>query len=101
MKTSATGLVFDYYHNRDNASRRALYERKKATLRQETAGWPEVPPEDLDALPASVRWWWRTLTALRQEHRRATRGLALVRLIHNPRRASPKVTVLQPKRKAQ
>ena len=47
MKTSETGLVFDYYHNRDNTSRRALYERKKATLRQETAGWPEVQPDDL------------------------------------------------------
>lgn len=101
MKTSDTGLVFDYHHNRDNVARRALYERKKAALRQETAGWPEVQPEDLDALPASVQWWWRTLNALRQEHRRASRGLALIRSIYHPRRAGPKVTVLQPKRKTQ
>ena len=101
MQTSATGLLFDYHHDRGNASRLALYERKKATLRQDTAAWPEAPPDDLAELPASVQWWWRTLDALRQEHRRASRGLALIRLIHNPRRAGPKVTVLQPKRKAQ
>lgn len=101
MKTSDTGLVFDYHHNRDNTSRRALYERKKATLRMQTAGWPEVPPDDLAELPASVQWWWSTLIALRQEHRRASRGLALIHRINNPRRAGPKVTVLQPKRKTQ
>ncbi len=101
MKTSATGLVFDYHHNRDNAARRALYERRKATLRQYTAMWPEVPPDDLDELPETIQWWWRTLTTLRQEHRRVSRGLALVRSIYNPRRAGPKVTVLQPKRKTQ
>ena len=56
MKTSETGLIFDYYHNRDNTSRRALYERKKATLRMQTAGWPEVQPDDLAELPESVQW---------------------------------------------
>lgn len=101
MKTSETGLIFDYHHRRSNAARLANYERKKAALRQNTAGWPDVQPDDLEQLPESVQWWWRTLAALRQEHRRASRGFVLLRLIHNPRRAGPKITVLQPKRKAQ
>lgn len=92
-------IIFKADEPRDNDTRRVMYEYKKFVLRMRTQGWPETPPDDLDALPESVKWWWRALTALRNEHRRASRGMAVLRF--NPRRAGPKVTVLQPMRKAQ
>lgn len=98
MKKSETGLLFDWHHRRTNALRRSLYEHKKAEIRRLTDGWPEVQPEGLTE-PAA--WWWRALDALRQEHRRATYGLALIASLRTPRRAGPKIAVLQPKRKAQ
>lgn len=94
MKKTETGMLFDWHHRRTNALRRSLYDFKKAEIRRLTDGWPEGLAE-----PAS--WWWRALDALRQEHRRATYGFALIASLRTPRRAGPKIAVLQPKRKTQ
>lgn len=86
MKTSQTGMFFDYYHRRDEVTRVAAYERKKVLLRERLARWPQLPPDDLADLPQSVQWWWRTLHSLRDEISRAQRGLSIQRTIHTPRR---------------
>ena len=60
--------------------RLADYERKKAKLRARTAGWPPLPPEDMDALPEEVRRLWAHLVVLRREHARQGFGMTLVKL---------------------
>ncbi len=97
MRTSEIGLLFSPQHYRTNEDRRAMYEYKKAVLRASISGWPEQRPEDA---PESVSWWWDVAETLRQESRRVVRGIAMVRSLHRPRR-NPKITVLQPRRKAQ
>ena len=89
-------IIFKADEPRDNDSRRVMYEYKKFVLRMRTQGWPEMPPDDL---PEGMKWWWHALAALRNEHHRASRGMAL--LPFTPRRAGSNVTVLQPMRKTQ
>lgn len=81
-------IIFKADEPRDNDSRRVMYEYKKFVLRMRTQGWPEMPPDDLEALPESVKWWWHALAALRNEPHRASRGMSLPRF--NPRRAAPR-----------
>jgi hypothetical protein len=67
--------------------RLAEYERKKAALRARTAGWPPLPPDDMDALPEPARGLWVHLVTLRREHHRQCFGLGLMTLHPYQRRA--------------